>query len=93
MSIINSILSHVFVASGQATDPVYAAIDLLGPYVLGVCAVLSIIYGIILGVKLAKAEDTEERKKVQKTLINFIIGAVSVLLLLVILYAIRGSLQ
>lgn len=77
---------------GNATTPLYAAVDLLGPYVLGVCALLTMIYAIVLGVKLSKAEDAEERKKVQKTLINFIIGAVSVLLLLSILYAIRDHL-
>lgn len=77
----------------SSVSPIYQAIDLLGPYVLGVCAMLSMIYGIILGVKLAKAEDAEGRKKVQNTLINFIIGAVSVLLLLSILYAIRDYLK
>lgn len=91
MSAVNLVLSQMFVCNGGsgATTPIYQAVTLLGPYVLGVCALLSLIYGIILGVKLAKSEDAEERKKVQKTLINFVIGAISVLLLLTILYAIR----
>ena len=70
-------------------SPIYQAVTLLGPYVLGGVTLLCMIYAIILGIKLAKAEDAEERKKVQKTLINFIIGAVSVIVLLLILYAIR----
>lgn len=91
MSTIFYLLSDTNNAS--PTSPIYKAIDLLGPYVLGVCALLSMIYGIILGVRLAKAEDAEARKKCQKVLINFIIGAISVLVLLVILYAIRDVLK
>lgn len=78
--------------NGNAASPIYQAVDLLGPYVLSVCAILSTIYGIVLGVKLAKCEGADERKKVQTTLVNFVIGAVSVLLLLSILYAIRDVL-
>ncbi len=74
--------------SGAAT-PIYQAITLLGPYAMGVVALLSMIYGIVLGVRLAKAEDVDERKKIQKTLVNFVIGAISVFILLVVLYAIR----
>ena len=99
MSTIFYQLTNLLAATGgeptndaSPTSPIYKAIDLLGPYVLGVCALLCMIYGIILGVRLAKAEDKEERKKCQKTLINFIIGGISVLVLLVILYAIRDVL-
>ena len=81
MSTIFYQLTNLLAATGSEptndaspTSPIYKAIDLLGPYVLGVCALLCMIYGIILGVRLAKAEDKEERKKCQKTLINFIIG-------------------
>lgn len=77
----------------SAVSPIYSAIDLVGPYVLSVCTMLTAIYAIILGVKLAKAEDAENRKKVQKTLINFLVGAVSVLILLSILYGIRDVLK
>ena len=90
MSTVIKTFSTIF--GGNATTPLYAAIDLLGPYVIGVCLLLSCIYGIVLGVRLAKAEDAEERKKVQKTLTNFLIGAVSVIVLLVVLYAIRDHL-
>ena len=83
MQIFNLLLDE------SPSSPIYQAIDLLGPYVLGVVALLSMIYAIILGVKLAKAEDAEQRKKVQQTLINFAIGAVSIIVLLTILYAIR----
>lgn len=74
------------------TSPIYQAVDLIGPYAIGAVCLLCMIYGIVLGVRLAKAEDAEQRKKVQKTLINFGIGAISILVLLVILYAIRDVL-
>ena len=80
------------VICNSAVSPIYSAIDTIGPYAMGVVGLLTIIYGLILGIRLAKSEDAEERKKVQKTLINFIIGALSVLILLVILYAIRDHL-
>ena len=71
------------------SSPIYNAITLIGPYALGVITLLCMIYGIILGVKFAKAEDAEGRKKLQKTLINFAIGAISIYVLIIILYAIR----
>ena len=88
MEILNLLLS----ATGDTnspTSPIYNAITLIGPYALGVVAMLTMIYGIVLGVKFAKAEDKEQRKALQKTLINFLIGAISIFILLAILYAIR----
>lgn len=87
-----SAIFYLLSGTNSPTSPIYQAVDLLGPYVLGVCTLLTGIYGIILGVRMAKAEDVEARKKAQKVLINFIIGAISVLLLLSILYGIRDVL-
>ena len=50
------------------------------------------IYSIFLGVKYAKCEQPDEKANVQKTLINFIIGAVTIVILISVLYAIRGPL-
>ena len=88
----NSIRSFLGATETSPASPIYAAIDTLGPYVLGVVTLLCTLYGIVLGVRLAKAEDKEQRKNVQKTLINFAIGAGSVIVLLVVLYAIRDYL-
>ena len=76
----------------DAVDPLYTAITTIGPYAMGVVAILGIIYGVILGVKFARTDDSKERAALQKALINGIIGFVSILVLLVILYAIRGPL-
>lgn len=82
-------LYNLLTNNNSPASPIYQAITLLGPYIMGAILVLCMFYGIILGVKFAKAEDAEAKKKLQKTLINFVIGAVSVLILIVILYAIR----
>ncbi len=76
----------------SSLDPLYKAITLIGPYALSVVAALGLIYGVIVGVKFAKAETTDERAKMQKILINGIIGFVAVLVLIGVLYAIRGPL-
>ena len=73
----------------SATSPIYNAISLIAPAAIGVILLLTTFYGIILGVRLAKAEDKEQRVKVQKTLTNFLIGALIVIVLLLILFAIR----
>jgi len=82
-------------ANGNAAntvDPLYDAISTVGPYAIAICAVLLIFYGIILGVKFARAEDSKERKALQTALINGLIGILAVLVLIVILYAIRRPL-
>ena len=82
-------------ANGNAAntvDPLYNAISTVGPYAIAICAVLLIFYGIILGVKFARAEDSKERKALQTALINGLIGILAVLVLIVILYAIRRPL-
>jgi len=76
----------------QAVDPLYEAISTIGPYAMGVITMLGVIYGIIMGVKFAKSEDSKERAALQKALVSGVIGFVSILVLVVILYAIRGSL-
>ena len=79
-------------ADSAVTSPLFKFIDLVGPYAIAVVLTLSLIYSIILGTRYSKAESTDDRKKAQKQLVSFVIGALVVLLLLVILYAIRGNL-
>lgn len=79
--------------SGDAVlNPIYEALTLIGPYALSVVLALSLFYGIFLGVKYAQAEDEATKANMQKTLINFVIGAIAVWVLLAVLYAIREPL-
>ena len=74
-------------------DPIYKALSTIGPYAISVLLVCTIIYGIIFGVKFAKAEGSEDRAKLQKALVNGLIGFISIVVLVSILYAIRGPLS
>lgn len=89
-----SLQFKLFMASGsRVTDPLYEGISTVGPIALSVVGVLSLIYGLFLGVKYAKCEDAAQKANVQKTLINFIIGAVTIWVLILVLYAIRRPLS
>lgn len=89
---LNSILYFLADGGDDVVSPLYDGITLIGPYAISVCLLLSIFWGIFLGVKYAKAEDPSEREKLHKVLVNFVIGAVTVLILIAIIYAIRGPL-
>jgi len=81
------------VLDGDAVlNPVYEGISTVGPIAISLVLVLSLFYGIFLGVKYAKAEDAGQKANALKTLVNFVIGAVIVLVLIGIVYAIRGPL-
>ena len=94
LSHIINFVSSVTPSNGgdQAVDPLYNAISTIGPYAIGVVLLLWVIYGIILGVKFAKAEDSKEKAALQKALVNGCIGFLAILVLVVIVYAIRGPL-
>lgn len=92
MEMLNYFCSLILGAGEEVLNPVYEGITMIGPYAIGVVATLSIFYGIFLSVKYAKAQSEDERANAQKTLVNFIIGAVIVLVLICVLYAIRGPL-
>lgn len=77
----------------KALSPIYKALSTIGPYAMGVILSCGLIYGIVLGVKFAKTENSEDRAKLQKALINGIIGFIAVFTLITILYAIREPLS
>ncbi len=90
--------SNVFRLLGKSDaesslDPIYQALSTIGPYAISVVLICTILYGIIFGVKFAKAESNEDKAKLQKALINGLIGFITVLILIIILYAIRGPLS
>lgn len=82
-----------FLADGdEVISPLYDGITLVGPYAISVCLLLSVFWGIFLGVKYANADDASEKEKLHKVLVNFCIGAITVLVLICIIYAIREPL-
>ena len=93
---MNKFLSKItlfLLAEGdEVVSPLYDGITIVGPIAISVCLILSIFWGIFLGVKYAKAEDPGEKENLHKILVNFCIGAVTVLILIGIVYGIRGPL-
>ena len=86
------IKSFILSEGDDVVSPLYDGITLIGPYAISVCLILSIFWGIFLGVKYAKAEDPGEKENLHKVLVNFCIGAVTVLILIGVVYAIREPL-
>lgn len=76
----------------SSLDPIYKALSTIGPYAISVVLICTIFYGIIFGVKFAKAESGDEKSKLQKALINGLISFITVFILITILYAIREPL-
>ena len=89
---INSLKNIVNIVcdADDAVSPLYNAISTIGPYAMGVVCLLGVLYGIILGVKYAKAEESKERAALQKALVNGVVGFLAVLFLIVLLYVLRG---
>lgn len=53
---------------------------------------ISAIYAIVLGVNMARAESAEQRDGAKKRIINFLIGAVTIIVILVIVYVLAANL-
>lgn len=92
ISYLNSLIKAVMLDGNEVVSPLYEGISMVGPYAISIVGVLSLFYGIFLGVKYAQADDAATKANLQKTLVNFCIGAVIVLALISVLYAIRGPL-
>lgn len=60
---------------------------------LGIVGALGAIYCIILGAKLAKAEEPQDREKAKNSLKNAIVGFVLIFVLIVVLKLGMGAMQ
>ena len=67
-------------SSGSIANEAYKAfkgvIGVVMPLLLAVVLLVGIFYGVSLGLKFAKAEDTDARDKAKGQLINLVIGVV-----------------
>ena len=72
-------------------SPIYDFLDNFGPLLIGMLLGVGSLYCIILGVQYAKAEKGEDRDVAKKKAVNAAISFGIIVLLIVILYAMRGT--
>ena len=69
----------------KIVEPIANALNLvLGP-ILILLGSAGAIYAIVLGVNLSRAESSDKREEAKKRLINFVIGIVAAIVLLILL--------
>ncbi len=74
-----------------SVSPIYDFLDTFGPFLISIVLGLGVLYCIVLMVKYVKEEDAGERDKVKKQAINAVISFGVVAILIVLLYAFRGT--
>ena len=75
---------------GAWYDVIVNAVDkIIGPILIVMCSI-GIIYAVVIGVKMMKAESKEDRENNKARLINIAITIVAVLCLIAIFYALRA---
>ena len=76
----------------EAQEPIVELINAAVSPLLTVVTALAAIYCILLGAKLAKAEEPQEREKAKAALRNAIVGFILIFVLLVVLQVVKGPL-
>ena len=76
----------------EARKPIEELVNAAVSPLLTVVTALAAIYCILLGAKLAKAEEPQEREKAKAALRNAIVGFVLIFVLLVVLQVVKGPL-
>lgn len=75
------------------SKPIISLLNMALTPALGIVGALGAIYCIILGAKLAKAEEPQDREKAKNSLKNAIIGFVLIFVLIVVLKLGMGAMQ
>lgn len=73
--------------------PIISLLNMALTPALGIVGALGAIYCILLGAKLAKAEEPQDREKAKNSLKNAIIGFVLIFVLIVVLKLGMGAMQ
>ena len=76
----------------QALVPILSLIDSALVPILIVLLSVATIYSVVLGVNMARADSGEKREEAKKRLIDFLIGAVIIIVLIAIIYALAANL-
>jgi Na+/H+-dicarboxylate symporter len=79
----NSTGTGVIAGESGIVSVVRGYVDVVVTFVLAICALLVILYAIMIGYKLARAEEDGKRKDAKNQLIYAIIGVVGITLIIV----------
>ncbi len=74
-------------------SPILGLIDDILPYIIGLIGSLGSLWCVVLGLKLAKAEEQQERDKAKNALKNAVIGFVLIFVLMATLKFAMPALQ
>lgn len=88
---INETADNVAAAGEQAFKAFKSVVNVILPITIAVLLVLAIFYGVQLGVKYAKAEEDDEKKKAKGSLINCIVGFLIAIVFVVVIEVILNS--
>ncbi|MDO4294719.1 MAG: pilin [bacterium] len=77
----------------EVSAPIISLIDSALIPLLGLVGAIGTIYCVILGAKLAKAEEPQDREKAKSALKNALIGFVLIFVLIVVLKIGMGTMQ
>lgn len=75
------------------SQPIISLLNMALTPALGIVGALGAIYCILLGAKLAKAEEPQDREKAKNSLKNAIIGFILIFVLIVVLKLGMGAMQ
>lgn len=71
---------------GDIVAPIIDLVESFAGPAIGLVAAIGILYCILLGVKLAKAEEPQDREKAKGALKNAIIGFILIFVLILVLF-------
>lgn len=82
----------IMMAVDWTTTITNAIQNLLGPILIVLCSV-GTIYAVVVGVKMIKAENKEQREENKQRLINIAITIVAVIILIAVFYALKAFIE
>ena len=86
MFLLSSASGGQGVDAGKVVQPIIKLVESFAAPVIGLVAAIGVIYCILLGVKLAKAEEPQDREKAKGALKNAIIGFLLIFVLILVLF-------
>jgi len=72
-------------------NEIVKVVNIILPIIMSVLLVIGLYYGIILGVRYAKAESDDDKKKAKDSLVNVIVGVLIAIIFIAVVQIILNS--